>query len=496
MPRFDLAENATFPQLVERIIECSRSFEQMWPYFWIKAVAVRDGATWHLYHFYLVGRWSDREPIRRRRDKVEGGAVALVSHLVTASEAWGMLETLAQEGRVSLLPDVVAMAPHVPISNIGSYWKEPVPDIPASIADVIEQAPWRYLHIGYTQPWLMSDFDTQARLQRAIQPDLDRRNARSFQALLMSHFGSGQHQANQYSLEMFGYVFDLPLALDVEHGPLDRQTNRLQLTLRCRPPLAVDALQVTLGKHWSSDADPVPVEVEVQAAEGWSFAGVTVPYDCGGISIGAPVLDTWLPHEIVALSAEEQARWAVARLYTNAWTERVQAGEMRWMRDLVTAQKGARFEVALANALTRLGIPVLFGGEIERDGQIGGPATPGVDLVALDLQGRRASAISLKATVGNLSDQEVQGLLEGVNALSSELPGWTVIGILACRAPTTRLGRFAARTDLRVWGHEDLEAVSKAENAEAIYHLLWLPPWIPFSERWRYALGYPARVYR
>ncbi len=490
MPRFDLAENATFPQLVERIIECSRSFEQMWPYFWIKAVAVRDGATWHLCHFCLVGRWSDGKPIRPTRDKAEGGAVAVVSYLVTASEAWGMLAALAQEGRVSLLPDVVATAPHVTIPNMGCYWKESVPVqvVPADAADVMEQVPWRHLYIGYTQQWLMNDFDTQARLQRAIQPDLDQRNIRSFEELLASRFSRGQYQPNRFSLDRLSYVFDLPLALDVEHGPLDRQTNRLQLTLRCRPPLAVDALQVTLGKHWSSDADPVPVEVEVQAAEGWSFARVTVPYDCGGISIGAPVLDTWLPHEIVAPSAEEQARWAVARLYTNAWTERVQAGEMRWMRDLVTAQKGARFEVALANALTRLGIPVLFGGEIERDGQIGGPATPGVDLVALDLQGRRASAISLKATVGNLSDQEVQGLLEGVNALSSELPGWTVIGILACRAPTTRLGRFAARTDLRVWGHEDLEAVSKAETAESISHLLWLPPWIPFSERWPYAL--------
>jgi hypothetical protein len=496
MPRFDFAENATFPQLVERIIECSRSFEQMWPYFWIKAVAVRDGATWHLCQFHLVGRWSDREPIRQRRDKVEGGAVALLSHLVTASEAWGMLATLAHEGRVSLLPDVVAMAPHVPISNIGSYWKEPVPDIPAGIVDVIEQVPWRYLHIGHTQPWLANDFGTQARVQRAIQPDLDLRNVSSFQALLMSHFGSGQHQANQYPPEMFGYVFDLPLAIDVEHGSLDRQTNRLQLTVRCGPPLTVDALQVTLGKHWSSDADPVPVEVEVPAAEGWSFAEVKVPYDCGGISIRAPMLDTWLPHEIVAPSAEEKARSAVARLYTNAWTERVQAGEMRWMRDLLTTQQGARFEVALANALTRLGIPVLFGGEIERDGQVGGPATPGVDLVALDLQGRRASAISLKATVGNVSEQEAQGLLEGVNALSSELPGWTVIGILACRAPATRLERFAARTDLRVWGHEELEAVSTAENAGAISHLLWLPPWISFSERWQYALGHPARANR
>ncbi len=245
MARFDLADNATFPQLVERITEVSRPFAPMWPSYWIKAAAVRDGATWHLCQFYLVGRWSSGEPIRQTRDR--GDAIALVNYQVSASEAWSMLGSLAQEGQVSLLPGVVAMAPAVTIPNVvGTYWNEPVHHLPPGIADVIEQAPWRCLHIGYTAQWLMNDFDTQTRLLRAIQPDLDQRNARGFEALLTSRFGTGPHQANQYSLGMFGYIFDLPLALYVEHGTLDRQTSRLRLTMRCRPPLAVDTLQVAI----------------------------------------------------------------------------------------------------------------------------------------------------------------------------------------------------------------------------------------------------------
>ena len=400
-----------------------------------------------------------------------------------------MLGTLAQDGTLTLLPDVVAQAPSITLSTTGSYWQEPTPFTPPEVADVVEPAPWRYLRMADTQQGLASDFERQARLLRAVTPDLEQRNMRSFEALLAYCFSVGRHEVNQYGLGLFRYVFDLPLALDVEHGILDRKTGGLHLTLRSRRPIAPDALQVTLGAHWSSDAQSHPVDVEVATESGWSFTNTTVPYDCGGISIRAPGLDKWLPYTIDAPSAEEQARWAVGRLYANAWTERVQAGEMRWMRDLVTAQKGARFEVALANALTRLGIPVLFGGEIERDGQIGGPATPGVDLVALDLQWRRASAISLKATVGRLSDKEVQGLLEGVQGLSDELPGWTVIGILACRAPRISLGQYAARTDLRVWSREDLETISSAEGSEAIQHLLWLPPGTLAEDTWRYFRG-------
>jgi len=486
MPRFNLPQRWTFMQLAGAVATYIDPFKLMWPFYWLKMAAVRDDDAWRLCHFTLVGRWTDVEPIQPVRDR--GNALIVINAPFAASEARQMLATLAQDGALTLLPGVTARAPTVTLSTTGYYWQEPVPFIPSEVADVAEQAPWRFLRIADSQA-LPSDFERQARLARTVTPDLEQRNMRSFKELLATRFSAGRNEMHQYALDHFRYVFDLPLALDVERGLLDRKTGGLQLTLRSRRPIAPDTLQVTLGAHWSSDAQTQPVDVEVQADSGWSFVTTTVPYDCGGVSIWAPVLDKWLPYNIVAPSAAEQARWALHRLYTNAWTERVKAGEMRWLRDLLDIQKGARFEVALVNALTRLGIPVLFGGEIEREGQLGGPATPGVDLIALDLQLRRAAVISLKAAAHSPSDREVGQLLEGVNGLKAELPGWNVTGILACRAPASQLERFATRTDLRVWGREDLETISRAEEPETIRHLLWLPPGLPVEDSWRYFLG-------
>jgi hypothetical protein len=487
MPRFDLPQQGTFMHLAGVVARHIARFEPMWPFYWLKTAAVRDGDTWHLCHFTLAGRWSDVEPIRPMRD--QGEALAVVSAPFSAADVCQMLGTLVQNGILTLFPGVTAHAPTMTLATSSYYWQEPVPFTPPEVADIAEQAPWCYLRIADTQS-LPSDHERQARQLRGVTPDLEKRNMGSFEALLAARFSAGRHEVHQYSLDVFRYVFDLPLALDVEHGLLDRQTGELQLSLRSRHPIAPDSIRVTLGAHWSSDAQPQAVEVEVSAEAGWSSVTTIVPYDCGGISIWAPLLDKWLPYKIDAPSAAEQARWALHRLYTNAWSEHVQAGEMRWLRDLVGIHKGARFEVALANALTRLGIPVLFGGEIEREGQLGGPATPGVDLIALDLHFHRASVISLKAAAHSPSGREIDQLLEGVNGLSAELPGWKVIGILACRAPASELGRFATRTDLRVWGIEDLEMISRAEEPEAIHHLLWPPRGLSSEAGGRYFLGY------
>src|SRR5262249_51944930 len=153
-------------------------------------------------------------------------------------------------------------APTMTLATSSYYWQEPIPFMVSEVADITEQALWRYLRIAYTQP-LPTDTERQARLLRAGTPDLEQRNMPSFQALLASRFSTGQHEMHQYGLDLFRYVFDLPLALAVEHGPLDRQTGELQLTVRSRYPIAPDTIRVTLGAHWSSDAQAQTVDVEV-----------------------------------------------------------------------------------------------------------------------------------------------------------------------------------------------------------------------------------------
>jgi hypothetical protein len=69
MPRFDLPQQGTFMQLAGAVATYIDPFEAMWPFYWLKMAAVRDGDIWSLCHFSLVGRWSDVEPIRPVRDR-------------------------------------------------------------------------------------------------------------------------------------------------------------------------------------------------------------------------------------------------------------------------------------------------------------------------------------------------------------------------------------------------------------------------------------------
>jgi hypothetical protein len=194
MPRFELPAHGTFKQLVGAVHDYIAPFERMWPFYWLKAAAVRDGDTWHLCHFSLAGRWSDVEPIRSMHDP--GSALVIVNARITASDVRQMLGTLAHDGTIMLLPGVVAQAPSITLANSGCYWQEPVPFTPSEIADVVEPAPWRYLRIADTQQGLANEWEKQARLLRAVTPDLEQRNMRSFEALLAYHFSVGRHEVN------------------------------------------------------------------------------------------------------------------------------------------------------------------------------------------------------------------------------------------------------------------------------------------------------------
>jgi hypothetical protein len=138
MPQFDLPQQATFMQVVGVVASYIDAFESMWPFYWLKIAAVRDGDTWHLCHFTLIGRWSDVEPIRPVRDM--GEALIIISAPFAAAEVRQMLATLAQDGTLSLLPEVPANAPTVPLSTSGYYWQETVPFLPPEATDVTEPA--------------------------------------------------------------------------------------------------------------------------------------------------------------------------------------------------------------------------------------------------------------------------------------------------------------------------------------------------------------------
>ena len=82
-------------------------------------------------------------------------------------------------------------------------------------------------------------------------------------------------------------------------------------------------------------------------------------------------------------------------MYRKLGSDDIESGMSTWVKNLTEPNKetGVKLEVALLNAFARLGVPTLFGGDIQRiepksgESRQSGPATPVFDLAALAFGG-------------------------------------------------------------------------------------------------------------
>jgi len=168
----------------------------------------------------------------------------------------------------------------------------------------------------------------------------------------------------------------------------------------------------------------------------------------------------------------------LGHMYRQPNTEENMAGIQTWVSNLTqpNQQTGAKLEVALLNALARLGVPTLFGGDI----QCGGPATPTYDLVALDfgapMQSPTAVLISCKSTTNQPGRTDIALLSDASTRIQAFLPGWRVFGALVnLGQPTAE--EFTYREDVRIWKQSHLQALLYAKEYRFIAQFLWTPPW-------------------
>jgi len=165
-------------------------------------------------------------------------------------------------------------------------------------------------------------------------------------------------------------------------------------------------------------------------------------------------------------------------MYRQPNTEESGAGIRTWISNLTepNQQTGAKLEVALLNALARLGVPTLFGG----DTQCGGPATPTYDLVALDfgapMQTPTAVLISCKSTTNQPNRTDIALLSDASRKIHAFLPDWLVFGALVNLGEPTA-DEFNYRQDVRIWKQSHLQAVLHAKEQSFISQFLWTPPW-------------------
>jgi hypothetical protein len=165
----------------------------------------------------------------------------------------------------------------------------------------------------------------------------------------------------------------------------------------------------------------------------------------------------------------------------------IEAGLETWTRNLTISQDfGEKFEVALLNALSRLGIPSFFAGSASS----GGPETPVFDLVALGFftsSTPTAVLISCKSSkmqpnlgeIGKLSDEAVK--------IRPLLSRWLVFGTLVVLGEPTAQ-EFNYRQDIRIWKQSHVQAILHASAHEQVDSLIWTPPqhWHPDTESiWR-----------
>jgi hypothetical protein len=166
----------------------------------------------------------------------------------------------------------------------------------------------------------------------------------------------------------------------------------------------------------------------------------------------------------------------------------IEAGITRWEQDLTKPAEndGGKLEVALLNALTRLGIPTMFSGS----SKYGGVEKYAYDLIALGLFQRRPTAIliSCKSSYNQPNLGEIGKLSDAADQVKQLLgSGWSVFGTLAVLGnPSLRI--FTDQRDFRLWKKPHLQAILHAHTAESLDQMLWKHPrnWHPDSEKmWR-----------
>ena len=491
MPRLEeIRESKTFADQIGILMDYISPFKQMWPFYWLKVAAVRDPKAyiWRLCYFALIGRWDNSKPISEIFDR--GDAIVAISQLIDADRAWEILASLEEYGYIELSPDIIASAILDPTSILPLVWQESTPQMPRAVINVAELAIWRYLHVSGRSTWssdnirwLIDDgdnneFASEERIRRASQPDLAQRGIQGFQgfeSFTSTRLGLDYPQPGlTCSIKDFLCHLDLPLALRVERGVPDRSANTLPLTIYCRRPLTLETLQVKASSVWLSDIKSLQVEIECSVEEGWSVGEVLVPYNCGRVWFKSEHLERPLPYDITLPTPEDQVTGVLGNIY---YMNSIDEGKRRWEQQLLESD-GADFEIALLNAIVRFGIPVLFAGQVQHEGQAGGggTSTRGYDLVALNLATRQAVLISAKGSRRVPTDDDCQKLLDGIESVAETLQGWYVTGIIACHAPNNKLGRLKERTDLRVWSREDLEVLYQADKRRSIDSLLWAAP--------------------
>ncbi|HLV98518.1 MAG TPA: hypothetical protein VKT82_07540 [Ktedonobacterales bacterium] len=487
----ELPSSLSFGELMGRVLTDLRPMKAMWPYFWLKTLAVRDGERWRLCYYGLSGRWSAALPPGAFEVDEEQQTIIVVSRLIDAATAWKQMKSLA-EGRLQLAPRSIAYVPSLSF-NGSTFQQTTLPPwanlkIVTNVAE--PNALWRFLFVfgqaSFQAPGTPTNAPQEEQVSKALQTALHFYNMPALHELLCGFFGGDSRGGKRYEVRDFHAALDFPLAVVVERELPDLPSHQQRIRIACLPPLKPNTLQVQAGPIFRSRGPHLSITpaIEGTGPGQWSDGAMLLPNVPQKLWIYAPpFLRKVLSVPLELPTPEAQIAQALWQLYHPTKSEE---GERRWRKALLDGD-GPDFEVALMNTLARFGIPVVFAGDIaeERDGVLvhGGPQVEGYDLIVTGYATKRIVLISVKGSESakqegyTPKDEDGAKLLKGVEAFQQHLPPtWEVMGLLVCQAPQRRLHKWAAVKEFTVWGKEDLETLLQTDSCKRVETWLGLRP--------------------
>lgn len=229
--------------------------------------------------------------------------------------------------------------------------------------------------------------------------------------------------------------------------------------------------------------------MSLDGSETWNYKLDREIRRFGGVTSIEDYLERRNRQSITALQeTTNQLKSFLGYMYRKPGSDDADMGMAAWVKNLTepNEETGVKLEVALLNALARLGVPILFGGDIQRiepksgGRKQSGPATPVFDLVAVTFGGPMhlptAVLISCKSTNKQPDRIEIALLANESQKVRGLLSGWLVFGVMVNLGEPTA-DEFNHRQDVRIWKQSDLQALLNAKEYQSIAQFLWTPPW-------------------
>lgn len=208
--------------------------------------------------------------------------------------------------------------------------------------------------------------------------------------------------------------------------------------------------------------------------EGWFTQSVEVPTSCPRVWLGHRLLGRRLlrfeaPYDSRASTKPlETLDYLVAAVYKTGGSDTLPKAAERW-RKQVSSNAAGEQELAIANALARLGFSVLFGGVWTHGDS--------ADFIVVDHNRARAVLIDAyavhKGTGVDAVRDKVAELQAHVVELSEHAAGWSITGIVVSTIDETQVPSIVPPEHVQVLTISDVEKLASFSRTSEAEGMLW-----------------------